>query len=68
MNANMKTAINIATMAGATVLIVSSVMKIAKSKSVKEAAMPGLGILVGLSAFRYSLTEQKSTIKDESKA
>lgn len=56
-NQKVNKAIQVATIAGASLLVVNSAMSLVKVKSVKEAIMPSVSILVGLAAFNYALNQ-----------
>ena len=53
-NANVKSAVKIATVAGSAILVVNSAIKLTKVTSVKGALMPVVSILVGMAAFKYA--------------
>lgn len=53
-NANVQKAMKVVTIGGAAVLVLGSVVSLTKVKSVKEAIMPAVAILVGISAFKYA--------------
>jgi hypothetical protein len=55
MNPTISKAIRIATISGGAILVVNSATKLIGVKSVKEAVMPVISILVGVSAFQYAL-------------
>ena len=55
MNPTISKAIRIATISGGAILVVNSATKLIAVKSVKEAVMPLVSILVGISAFQYAL-------------
>ena len=55
MNPTISKAIRIATISGSAILVVNSATKLIAVKSVKEAVMPLVSILVGISAFQYAL-------------
>lgn len=52
-----KKVIGAVTIAGAGILLVNSAIQIAGVKSIKQAVMPSLGILVGLAAFNYAMQD-----------
>lgn len=66
MNANVKTAINIATIAGSAALVVSSLSKLVGVKKPQEAVMPAVSMLVGVAAFNYAIASMKVTVKKSS--
>jgi len=53
-NANVQSAVKIATVAGAAILVVNSAMKMTKVTTVRGALMPVVSILVGAAAFKYA--------------
>ena len=53
-NANVQTAMKVATIAGSAILVVNSGMKLTGVSSVKGAVMPLVSILVGVAAFKYA--------------
>ena len=53
---SVKKAINIATLAGSSVLVINAAMSLIKVTSVKEAIMPLVTILVGVAAFNYAIS------------
>lgn len=53
-NANVQSAVKIATVAGSAILVVNSAMKLTKVRDVKGALMPVVSILVGMAAFKYA--------------
>jgi hypothetical protein len=59
-NPNVKQAIKIVTIAGASVLVVGSVLNLLKAKSLKDGVMPVVAILVGASAFGYAMNKKIS--------
>lgn len=58
-NENVKKAMKLATIGGASVLIVGSAMSLTKVTSLKGAIMPLVSILVGVSAFNYAMNTPK---------
>lgn len=55
MNPTISKAIRIATISGSAILVVNATKQLIGVKSVKEAIMPTISILVGVSAFQYAL-------------
>ena len=53
-NANVQTAIKVATIAGSAILVVNNGMKLTGVSSVKGAIMPLVSIMVGVAAFKYA--------------
>jgi hypothetical protein len=62
MNPTISKAIRIATISGGAILVVNSATKLIGVKSVKEAVMPVISILVGVSAFQYALKSNPITV------
>jgi len=62
MNPTLKKAIDITTVAGASVLLVNSAMEMTKSKDIKGIVFPVIGIFVGVAAINYAI----NSIKEES--
>jgi hypothetical protein len=56
MNANFKKAIDITTIAGASVLIINSALEMTKQKQLKNLIFPLVGIFVGVAALNYAVT------------
>ena len=54
-NPTVQKAVKIATVAGASVLVINAAMGLTKISSPKEAIMPIVTILVGVAAFNYAL-------------
>lgn len=63
MNSKVNKAIQVATIAGASVLVVNSAVSLSKVKSVKEAIMPCVSILVGIAAFNYALNQSPLVVR-----
>lgn len=61
-NRTLQKTVKVATIAGAAVIIVNSVMKLTGVKSPKEAVMPVISILVGIAAFNYAMTAKTDEI------
>ena len=51
----------VATIAGASILVLNAAMSLTKVSSPKEAIMPLVTILVGVAAFNYALQSKPST-------
>lgn len=66
-NPNVKKAVKVVTIAGASVLVVGSALALMKAKSAKEVIMPAVAILVGVSAFGYAMAKPK-VVADEKKS
>jgi hypothetical protein len=62
MNPTLKKAIDITTVAGASVLLVNSALEMTKSKDIKGIIFPVIGIFVGVAAINYAI----NSIKEES--
>ena len=62
MNPTLKKAIDIKTVAGASVLLVNSALEMTKSKDIKGIIFPVIGIFVGVAAINYAI----NSIKEES--
>ncbi len=62
-NPTIQKAVKVATIAGSSVLVVNSVMKLVGVKSVREALMPAVSILVGIAAFNYALQAKAPELK-----
>jgi hypothetical protein len=54
-NPTVQKTIKVATIAGASIIVVRSAMQLMGVKSVKEAIMPVVTILVGVAAFNYAM-------------
>jgi hypothetical protein len=65
MNPTVSKAIRIVTISGGAILVVNSATKLMGVKSVKEAVMPLISILVGISAFQYALKSNPITIVEK---
>ena len=65
MNPTISKAIRIGTISGGAILVVNSATKLMGVKSVKEAVMPLISILVGISAFQYALKSNPITIVEK---
>jgi hypothetical protein len=61
MNPTLKKTIDIATVAGASVLIVNSALEMTKTKDIKGIIFPVVGIFVGVAAMNYAI----NSIKEE---
>jgi hypothetical protein len=57
-NPTVQKTIKVATIAGASIIVVRSAMQLMGVKSVKEAIMPVVTILVGVAAFNYAMTSK----------
>ena len=56
-NANVQTAIKVATIAGSAILVVSNATKLTGVSSVRGAVMPLVSIMVGVAAFKYASSQ-----------
>lgn len=65
MNPTVSKAIKIATISGSAILVVNSATKLIGVQSIKEAIMPIVSILVGVSAFQYALKSDPIVIKEK---
>jgi hypothetical protein len=54
-NPTIKKTLKMVTIAGSAVLVVNAAMTLISTKSIKEAAMPIVAILVGVAAFNYAM-------------
>jgi hypothetical protein len=61
MNPTLKKAIDITTVAGASVLLVNSAIEMTKTKDIKGIIFPVIGIFVGVAAINYAI----NSIKEE---
>jgi hypothetical protein len=57
-NPTMKKTVKVVTIAGSAVLVVGAGMALISAKSVREAVMPLVSILVGVAAFNYAMNEK----------
>lgn len=64
-NQNVKKVIKVTTIAGSAILIVGAGMSLLSAKSIKEAIMPSVAILVGLGAFNYAMSDKIPTLKQD---
>lgn len=62
-NPTVQKTIRVATIAGASILVIRSAMQLFGVKSVKEAVMPVVSILVGVSAFNYAISSKPAEVK-----
>jgi len=62
-NPTVKKTIKVVTIAGSAVLVVGAAMTLISAKSVKEAAMPLVAILVGVAAFNYAMKDKVEEVK-----
>jgi lysylphosphatidylglycerol synthetase-like protein (DUF2156 family) len=60
-NPTIQKAMKVATIAGASVLVVNAVMGLTKASSVRDAVMPLVTILVGVAAFNYAFQSKPTT-------
>jgi VIT1/CCC1 family predicted Fe2+/Mn2+ transporter len=61
-NPTVKKTIKVVTIAGSAVLVVGAGMTLISAKSVKEAVMPMVAILVGLAAFNYAMNDKVEVV------
>lgn len=61
-NPTVQKAVKIATVAGASVLVINAAMSLTKVSSPKAAIMPIVTILVGVAAFNYALRSGAPTV------
>ena len=61
-NPTIQKTMKVATIAGASILVINSAMKLMGVKSVREAVMPVVTILVGVAAFNYAM-QSKPTVE-----
>jgi len=66
-NATLNKAIMIATVAGASALVIKSAMSLTGVKKASEAIMPVVSILVGVAAFNYAVRSGKDLVVSEPK-
>ena len=62
-NPTVKKTVKVVTIAGSAVLVVGAAMTLMSAKSVKEAAMPLVAILVGVAAFNYAMKDKVEEAK-----
>lgn len=62
-NPTVKKTVKVVTIAGSAVLVVGAAMTLMSAKSVKEAAMPLVAILVGVAAFNYAMKDKVEEVK-----
>ena len=62
-NPTVQKTVKVATIAGASVLVISSAMQLMSSKDMKSAIMPIVSILVGVAAFNYAMQAQPTVTK-----
>jgi len=62
-NPTVKKTVKVVTIAGSAVLVVGAAMNLMSAKSVKDAAMPLVAILVGVAAFNYAMNDKTETTK-----
>lgn len=60
-NPTVQKTIKVATIAGSSIIVIRSAMQLFGVKSVKEAVMPVVSILVGVAAFNYALQTKVET-------
>jgi hypothetical protein len=57
-NPTVKRTVRVVTIAGSAVLVVGAAMNLLSAKSLKDAAMPVVAILVGVAAFNYAMKDK----------
>ncbi len=57
-NPTVKRTVKVVTIAGSAVLVVGAAMNLLSAKSLKDAAMPVVAILVGVAAFNYAMKDK----------
>ena len=62
-NPAVKKTVKVVTIAGSAVLVVGAAMSLVSAKSVKDAAMPLVAILVGVAAFNYAMKDKVEEVK-----
>jgi VIT1/CCC1 family predicted Fe2+/Mn2+ transporter len=62
-NPTVKKTVKVVTIAGSAVLVVGAAMSLVSAKSVKDAAMPLVAILVGVAAFNYAMKDKVEEVK-----
>lgn len=62
-NPTVKKTVKVVTIAGSAVLVVGAAMNLMSAKSVKDAAMPLVAILVGVAAFNYAMRDKVEEVK-----
>jgi len=63
-NPTLKKGIKVITVAGSSVLVVGAAINLFSAKSIKDAAMPLVAILVGVAAFNYAINDKVEIKKD----
>lgn len=63
-NPTVQKSVKVVTIAGSAVLVVGAAMSLFSAKSVKDAAMPVVAILVGVAAFNYAMKDKVETPKN----
>lgn len=63
-NPTVQKTVKIATIAGSAALVVGAGMQLLTVKSVREALMPAIAILVGVAAFNYAMKEKIEVSND----
>jgi hypothetical protein len=62
-NPTVQKTIRVATIAGSSILVIRSAMQLFGVKSVREAIMPTVSILVGVAAFNYAISSKPAEVK-----
>jgi len=62
-NPTVKKTVKVVTIAGSSVLVVGAAMNLISAKSVKDAVMPVIAILVGVAAFNYAIKDKVEVAK-----
>lgn len=66
-NPTVQKTVKVATIAGASIIVIRSAMHLMSVKSVKEAIMPVVTILVGVAAFNYAMQSKPTVVTTENK-
>ena len=61
-NPTIQKTVRVATIAGASVLVISSAMQLMSTKDLKGAIMPVVSLLVGVAAFNYAMQSKPTVV------
>lgn len=61
-NPTIQKTVKVATIAGASVLVISSAMQLMSTKDLKGAIMPVVSLLVGVAAFNYAMQSKPTVV------
>ena len=61
-NPTVQKTVRVATIAGASVLVISSAMQLMSTKDLKGAIMPVVSLLVGVAAFNYAMQSKPTVV------